>query len=456
MSQAIQTDLNKSHPVSLEAERSVLGGLILDNATWDKIVDLVNDQDFYDRRHQLIFKHIQKLAQSATPYDVVTLADSIQNDRMIDQVGGLAYIAEIVNQTPTAANIVTYSEIVQERARLRRLLGVIGNITEKIYLPDGHKSDQILDYAEQQILSISQNTANVKGGPVYVNDILVSVIDRLDLIMEHEGGITGASSGFKDLDEKLSGLHGSNLLIVAGRPSMGKTTFAMNIAENVARTASKPVVVFSLEMPSEDLVLRMLSSLSRVDQTLLRAGNLNDEHWASITAAMKIITEEMKLYIDDSPALTPLEVRNRSRRLFREHDGLSLVIVDYLQLMRSPGYENNRTQEVSEISRSLKALSKELDVPVIALSQLNRGVDDRADKRPMMSDLRESGAIEQDADVIMFVYRDEVYHRDKEDNKGMAEIIIGKQRNGPIGVVNVTFQGRFCRFDSYIEPMTAY
>jgi replicative DNA helicase len=267
--------------------------------------------------------------------------------------------------------------------------------------------------------------------------------------MEVENGITGIPTGFADLDAQTSGLHPASLMIVAGRPSMGKTTFAMNIAENVARGADKPVLVFSLEMPAEDLVVRMISSLGKIDQTRMRNGHLNDEHWGKITQSMKVITQEMNMYIDDAAGLTPAEVRSRARRLYRSHEGLSLVVVDYLQLMSVPGYEHNRVQEVSEISKALKSLAKELHVPVMALSQLNRSVDDRADKRPMMSDLRESGAIEQDADLIMFVYRDEVYNKDKPENQGVGEIIIGKQRNGPVGNINVTFAGQFCKFADY-------
>ena len=444
-----QLETLKRPPSSVDAERSVLGGLILDNDSWEKVEDQLTVGDFYQGEHRVIYKEIEKLVQESTPFDVITLSDALANSKKIDQAGGLAYIGELVANTPTAANISAYAKIVTEKSRMRTLLNTAVDIANLVYDQDGRKSDEVIDEAERKIFQIAEKSQNIQDGPEAVTDVLSSVIDRLDILMDTKDGITGVSSGFTDLDKMTSGLHPSNLVIVAGRPSMGKTAFAMNLAENVARGAEKPVLVFSLEMPSEDLVVRMISSLGRIDQTRMRNGQLDDEHWTKITASMQIITQEMNLYIDDSAALSPAEIRSRARRLAKEHGGLSMIVVDYLQLMSIPGYESNRTQEVSEISRSLKALAKELEVPVVALSQLNRGVDDRSDKRPMMSDLRESGAIEQDADVIMFVYRDEVYHKDKQENKGIGEIIIGKQRNGPIGNVTVTFTGRYCRFADY-------
>lgn len=444
-----QVESIKRPPNSIEAERSVLGGLLLDNDSFEKIEEIISGHDFYKSEHQVIFKQIARMIENDEPIDVITLSDSLADDNKIDQAGGLHYLAEIVKNTPTAANIRSYAQIVKERSKLRRVLNTAVEIADSIYDPQGKNSVQIIDDAERKILSIAESSAIEETGPESVRDVLPNVVDKLDMLMDLKGGISGTPTGFADLDEQLSGLHPSNLLIVAGRPSMGKTSFAMNIAENVARTAKNAVLVFSMEMSSEDLVVRMISSLGRVDQTLLRSGRLEDEHWAKITASMQMINNDMQMYIDDTPALTPAELRSRARRVYKENDGLSLIVVDYLQLMQVPGYANNRTQEVAEISRSLKALSKELSVPVMALSQLNRGVDDRADKRPMMSDLRESGAIEQDADVIMFVYRDEVYHKDKPENKGMGEIIVGKQRNGPVGAVNVTFTGKFCRFADY-------
>ncbi|MFZ9034999.1 MAG: replicative DNA helicase [Francisellaceae bacterium] len=436
----------KRPPSSMEAERSVLGGLILDNESWERIEDILLEQDFYYGQHRVIFSHIKQLISDEVPFDIITLSDSLTKSKRLDQAGGLSYLVEIANNTPTAANIKAYAEIVKERAKLRTLLNAATDIADMVYAPQGRKAYEIVDSAEQKILAIAESETQKAEGPKSVVSIIPNVIDRIDAMMESHDGITGTSTGFSDLDELTSGLHPASLVIVAGRPSMGKTTFAMNLAENVARGAKKPTLVFSLEMPSEDIVLRMISSLGRVEQNALRNGRLEDEHWAKITAAMEMLSNDFNMHIDDSAALTPSEMRSRARRVYKEHGGLSLVVVDYLQLMKIPGYENNRTQEVSEISRSLKSLAKELNVPVVALSQLNRGVDDRSDKRPMMSDLRESGAIEQDADVIMFVYRDEVYHKDKEDNKGLGEIIIGKQRNGPIGTVRVHFEGRFCRF----------
>ncbi|MFT6836442.1 MAG: replicative DNA helicase, partial [Francisellaceae bacterium] len=402
-----QVEAIKRPPNSLEAEKSVLGGLLLDNDSFEKIEEILEAKDFYKSEHQVIFKQIARMVEDNQPIDVITLSDALADDGKIDQAGGLHYLIEITKNTPTAANIKSYSKIVKERSKLRHVLNAAVEIADSVYDQQGRNSIQIIDEAEQRIMSIAEDSVSEQSGPELVRDVLPNVVNKLDLLMDVKGGITGLSTGFSDLDEQLSGLHPSNLLIVAGRPSMGKTSFAMNIAENVARTATKPVLVFSMEMSSEDLIVRMISSLGKVDQTLLRNGRLDDEHWAKITASMQVLNSNMKMYIDDSPALTPAELRSRARRVAKDNDGLSMIMVDYLQLMNVPGYINNRTQEVSEISRSLKALSKELNVPVIALSQLNRGVDDRADKRPMMSDLRESGAIEQDADVIMFVYRDE-------------------------------------------------
>lgn len=450
MNQAITVEQElaniKRPPSSIEAERSVLGGLILDNEAWPQIEEILTAEDFYLSQHRVIFQQMQKLIQQAIPFDIITLSDALNNEKLIDQAGGLHYLAEIAKNTPTAMNVAAYANIVKERSKFRILLNTATDIADMVYAPEGRKIDDILDLAEQKILSIAESSAKQGAGPKSLVEIVPDVIHRIDAMMESSDGITGTSTGFSDLDQITSGLHPANLVIVAGRPSMGKTTFAMNLAENVARGAEKPVLVFSLEMPAEDIVLRMISSLGRVEQNALRNGQLEDEHWVKITAAIELLSKDVNMHIDDSSLITPTELRSRARKLFKEHNGLSMIVLDYLQLMKVPSYENNRTQEVSEISRALKSLAKELNVPVVAISQLNRGVDDRADKRPMMSDLRESGAIEQDADVIMFVYRDEVYHKDKEDNKGLGEIIIAKQRNGPIGHVKVHFEGRFCRF----------
>ena len=434
-------------PHSLEAEQSVLGGLMLDNSSWDNVSVLITEDDFYLPEHRLIFKTISKLANQNKPLDVVTVSDVLDLDKQLDKAGGLAGLSELVRNTPSAANITAYASIVRERSILRKLLMVSTEVTDKIYFPEGLKCTEILDLAEQKIFAIAERGSR-ELGPVSVKAIVPDVVDQLDQLMQAKNGITGTASGYTDLDRLTSGLQRSDMVIVAGRPSMGKTTFAMNIAENVAMSADKPVLVFSLEMPKDALMMRMLSSLSRVDQTSMRSGKLQDHDWSKIFSSMSLITEQMNLYIDDTPALSPSEMRSRARRLAREHGGLSLIVVDYLQLMQIPGTNENRTNEVSEISRGLKALAKELSIPIIALSQLSRKNEERTDKRPLMSDLRESGAIEQDADLIMFVYRDEVYNPDTEE-KGTAEIIIGKHRNGPTGMVRLTFRGQYCRFEDY-------
>ncbi len=443
-------DQLKIPPHSMESEQCVLGGLMLENEVWDRVSDKLTEEDFYRREHRIIFKMIWRLAEHSTPFDVVTLSAALEKEQMLDDVGGLAYLSELARNTPSVANISAYAEIVRERSILRRLLSVATDIADKVYRPEGLTSAEVLDHAEQTVFAIAEHGADKKGsGPASVKSIMPKVVEQLDELMQSEGGITGKPTSYKDLDKMTSGLQNADLIIVAGRPSMGKTTFAMNMAENVAMDAKKPVLLFSMEMPKESLMMRMLSSFSRVDQSTLRSGQLNDHDWSKVFSSMSVVSERMNLYIDDTPALSPSEMRSRARRLAREHDGLSLIVVDYLQLMQVPGSSSdNRVNEVSEISRNLKALAKELNVPLIALSQLSRKCEDRTDKRPMMADLRDSGAIEQDADIIMFVYRDEVYHPESAE-KGSAEIIIGKQRNGPIGSVRLTFQGQYCRFDDY-------
>ena len=437
----------RTPPSATEAEQSIIGALMLDNEAWDKVCSKVSHKDFYRKPHRVIFKLIQKLAEKSTPFDVITLCDALENENLLEEIGGLAYLTQLARNTSSVANIGAYADIVREKSILRQLLSASNEVNEKIFNPEGATSSEILDEAERKVFAIAE-TGSRGSAPVSVQDIVPSVVDRIDELIKSEGGITGTSTNYKDLDNMTSGLQKSDMLIVAGRPSMGKTTFAMNIAENVAMEADKPVLVFSLEMPKEAILLRMLSSLGRVSQSDVRSGKLDDQNWSSIFSTMSLITEQMKMHIDDTPALSPGEMRSRARRLAREHGGLSLIVIDYLQLMQIPGGGENRVNEVAEISRNIKALAKELSVPIIALSQLSRKSEDRHDKRPMMSDLRESGAIEQDADVIMFVYRDEVYHPESE-YKGTAEIIIGKQRNGPIGMVRLTFAGQFCRFDDY-------
>ena len=448
MSEDRQVKNLKMPPHSLEAEQSVLGGLILDNDAWEKISEKIVSEDFYRNEHRLIFRALHYLAENSRPMDVVTLFEFLEQEGEADEIGGLAYIADLAKNTPSASNIGAYADIVRERAVLRSLIGVANEIADAAYEPKGRKPDELLDLAESKVFKIAEERESKGTGPEPVSVILPKALDRLEEIQESKGGITGLATGFKDFDQMTSGLQPADLVIVAGRPSMGKTTVAMNMAEYAAIHGDKPVVIFSMEMPSQSLLMRSFASIGGIDATKLRTGALDDRDWDNLSVASNIIKNNCKLFIDDSAGLSPTEVRTRARRLTREHGQLSLILIDYLQLMRVPGMSENRTQEVSEISRSLKALAKELNCPVVALSQLNRSLEQRADRRPVMSDLRESGAIEQDADLICFIYRDEVYNPETE-HKGLAEIIIGKQRNGPIGTVNVTFQGHFNRFVNY-------
>ncbi|EPM3465854.1 replicative DNA helicase [Providencia stuartii] len=442
----------KLPPHSIEAEQSVLGGLMLDNDRWDTVSERVTHADFYSHPHRTIFAQMQTLLEQGKPIDLITLSESLEQEGKLDDVGGFAYLAELSKNTPSAANINAYADIVRERAVVRDMIKVANDIADAGYDPQGRSSEDLLDFAETKVFQIAESRANKDEGPKDIEAILAETIEKIEkLYQQPHDGVTGVSTGYQDLDKKTAGLQGSDLIIVAARPSMGKTTFAMNLCENTAMTEEKPVLIFSLEMPGSQIMMRMLASLSRVDQTRIRTGQLDDEDWARISSTMGILSEKRNMYIDDSSGLTPTEVRSRARRIYREHGGLSLIMIDYLQLMRVPALSDNRTLEIAEISRSLKALAKELNVPVVALSQLNRSLEQRADKRPVNSDLRESGSIEQDADLIMFIYRDEVYH-DNSDLKGVAEIIIGKQRNGPIGTVRLTFNGQWSRFDNYAGP----
>ncbi|KXI21604.1 replicative DNA helicase [Photobacterium sanguinicancri] len=447
-----QVDAIKMPPHSLEAEQSVLGGLLLDNEKWDSVAEKILASDFYSRPHRIIFESVSALLEGGKPLDLITLSEQLEQADKLEDVGGFAYLAELAKNTPSAANIAAYTDIVRERAMIRGMIGVANEIADAGYDPQGRTSEDLLDMAESKVFAIAEQRTSENEGPQNVDTILEKTLERIELLYQSpQDGVTGVTTGFTDLNKKTAGLQGSDLIIVAARPSMGKTTFAMNLCENAAMDQDKPVLIFSLEMPAEQIMMRMLASLSRVDQTKIRTGQLDDEDWARISSTMGILMEKKNMYIDDSSGLTPTDVRSRARRIARDHGGLSMIMVDYLQLMRVPGMQDNRTLEISEISRSLKALAKELNVPVVALSQLNRSLEQRADKRPINSDLRESGAIEQDADLIMFIYRDEVYHEESA-LKGIAEIIIGKQRNGPIGSVRLTFQGQFSRFDNYAGP----
>ncbi|MGD8910989.1 MAG: replicative DNA helicase [Chromatiales bacterium] len=444
-----ETQAIKVPPHSIQGEQSVLGGLMLDNNAWEKVADLVLEGDFYRKEHRLIFAAICSQADEGQPFDVVTLAEHLERAGELENLGGLPYLVRLVEETPSAANIKSYASIVREYSVMRQLISVSSDIAESAYQPRGRKCAELLDEAERKVFQIAEQTTRGGGGFASIKSLLTKAVDRIETLFQQDEPITGVSTGFTDFDMMTSGLQHGDLIIVAGRPSMGKTTFAMNIAENVAIQGGKAVAVFSMEMPGDALAMRMMSSLGRIDQLRVRTGKLEDDEWPRLSSAVSMLAET-RLYIDDTPALSPTEVRARARRLKREHDDLGLIVLDYLQLMQAPGEGDNRTAEISAISRSLKALAKELDVPVIALSQLNRSLEQRTNKRPIMSDLRESGAIEQDADLIVFIYRDEVYNEDS-PNKGIAEIIIGKQRNGPIGTTRMTFLGKYTKFENYID-----
>ncbi|HEX2493611.1 MAG TPA: replicative DNA helicase [Steroidobacter sp.] len=439
-------------PHSIEAEQAVLGALMLDNRTFDAIADRLVANDFYRRDHQLIFETIAELAGRGEPSDAVTLSEWLQRKGLSGETGGLVYLAGLVRDTPSAANVRAYADAVRERSTLRQLISVGGEIAAGAYNPEGREASEIVDEAERRVFEIAESRNKSGSGFVPLRDELGAVIDRLDMLNQSSGALTGVSTGFTKLDEMTAGLQKGDLIVIAGRPSMGKTTFALNIAENAAFGGKAKVGVFSMEMSREQLAFRMISSLGRVDQGHLRTGMFGDEEWSRINTAINMM-KSAHIFIDDTGALTPTEVRARARRLKREH-GLDLIVLDYLQLMQVAGNKENRATEISEISRSLKALAKELAVPVIALSQLNRSVEQRTDKKPVMSDLRESGAIEQDADLIMMIYREEVYDPNT-TRKGVADIIIAKQRNGPIGDVQLTFLGKYTKFENY-TPETAY
>jgi replicative DNA helicase len=447
-----QTDYLKVPPHSVEAEQAVIGGLLLDNRAWEDIGDRVSESDFYRGDHRLIFNAIRSLEEKSQPFDAVTLSEWLEKNSQLEDVGGMAYIGRLAKETPTAANIVAYADIVRERSVLRQLIAVGTDIAGSGFNTEGRGSRELVEMAEKRIYEIAEEDMRGRGGFRDIKELLTKTVEEIDYLFQAEGNITGVPTGFDKFDDSTTGLHAGELIIIAGRPSMGKTTFAMNIAENAAIGHKTPVAVFSMEMPGEQLAMRMISSLGRIDQHHVRTGQLTDEDWPRITSAVHMLSEA-KLFIDDTPALSPGEVRARARRIKRQH-GLGLVVLDYLQLMQVPGGGENRATEISEISRGLKAMAKELNVPVIALSQLNRSLEQRNDKRPIMSDLRESGAIEQDADLIVFIYRDEVYNEDSPD-KGMAEIIIAKQRNGPIGKSVLTFLGKYTKFENYIPEMYA-
>ncbi len=440
-----QLEAIKMAPHSIEAEQSVLGGLMLDNEAWDVISDGVSATDFYRREHRLIYEAMENLAEKSHPFDVVTLAESLKTHNELDNAGGEVYLFELSNNTPSVANVKAYAEIVRERSVLRQLIAVANEIADSSYHTKGRTPVELLDEAEQKVFAIAEQGTQ-RNGPKAIKYLASEAVQKIDALFKSGESITGMPTGYDRLDSMTSGLQPADLVIIAGRPSMGKTVLGMNIAENVALKSKKPVLVFSMEMPGDSIAMRMISSLARIEQNKIRTGKLTDQDWPRIGSAVGLISES-PMFIDDSPGLSPGEVRARARRLAREQGQLGLIVIDYLQLMSLGGSSENRATEVSEISRSLKALAKELNVPVVALSQLNRSLEQRADRRPMMSDLRESGAIEQDADLICFIYRDEVYNPDTRD-KGIAEIIIAKQRNGPIGTTKLTFLGKYTRFEN--------
>lgn len=432
-------------PHSREAEQAVLGGLMINNDSWDAVAEVVSSDDFYRQEHGTIFRVLVQLGEDSQPQDLVTVSEALENLGQLEAIGGSGYLAELSMNTPSAANILAYAGIVRERSVLRQLIQISDRVAGKAYRPQGASSDEILDEAEKEIFSIAEQQ-NKGTGPRDIKSLLKGAVERIDEMHKDKRDVTGVTTGFTDLDKQTSGLQPADLVIVAGRPSMGKTTFAMNLCEAIAIKEDKPVLIFSMEMPGESLVMRMLSSLGRINQQSLRTGNIDASEWPRILSSSRMLSQK-RIYIDDTPALSPLEMRARARRVAREAGGsIGAIMVDYLQLMQSPGSEN-RVNEISDISRSLKALAKELGCPVIALSQLNRSLEQRPNKRPVMSDLRESGAIEQDADLIIFLYRDEVYNADTME-KNIAEVIIGKQRNGPIGTTKLAFHGQFTRFDN--------
>ncbi|RZT09214.1 replicative DNA helicase [Duganella sp. CF402] len=451
-----QVDSLRVPPHSIEAEQSVIGGLLRDNSAFDRIADMMQPEDFYRYDHRIIFEQIVRMINGSKPADVITVFENLTQLGKADDVGGLAYLNAMAQNTPSAANIRRYAEIVRDRSVLRQLITVADDISGQAFSPQGKETKEILDEAESRIFAIAEQGARGAAGWLAVQPLLTQVVERIDELYsrENQSEITGVPTGFIDLDRMTSGLQGGDLVIVAGRPSMGKTAFSVNIGENVAIEAGLPVAIFSMEMGGAQLAMRMLGSVGQLDQHRLRTGRLNDEDWPRLTHAIQKMNDA-QVFIDETPALNPIEMRARARRLARQCGKLGLIIVDYLQLMQGSKAGDNRASEISEISRSLKGLAKELGCPVIALSQLNRSLEQRPNKRPVMSDLRESGAIEQDADVIIFLYRDEVYNADSPD-KGTAEIIIGKQRNGPIGAVRLTWIGQYTKFGNYSGSLGIY
>jgi replicative DNA helicase len=442
----------KLPPHSLEAEQSVLGGLMLDNDAADRIGDVLGADDFYSDGHRIVYRHVTQLIAEGKPADVVTVSEALASTQKLDYVGGLAYLGALAQNVPTAANIRHYANIVRERSILRQLAATATDIAESAFNPLGRSAKMVLDEAEAKVLHIAEQGSRGSRNFQEIGKLLATVVERIETLYNRDdpSDVTGVPTGFTDLDRMTSGLQPGDLIVVAGRPSMGKTAMSLNIGENVALNTGMPVAVFSMEMGATQLAMRLIGSVGKLDQHKLRTGRLGPEDWDKLSTALGRLNEA-PILIDETPALNAIEVRSRARRLMKQYGKLGLVIVDYLQLMQATTQGENRATEISEISRSMKSLAKELNVPVIACSQLNRSLEQRPNKRPVMSDLRESGAIEQDADVIVFIYRDEVYNAESPD-KGTAEIIIGKQRNGPIGTIRLTFLGEYTRFENAAHP----
>ncbi|MEC8460753.1 MAG: replicative DNA helicase [Pseudomonadota bacterium] len=440
----------KVNPFSLEAEKGVLGLLLLQQKLWEEIEGHLVSSDFYDKKHAMIYNSMVALVKRDMAIDMLTVADYLTSMDQINQVGGQTYVYQLAEHAPYSVNIKEYVAIIRDHALKRQLLDATTGIIQSIHQPDGRQAQELVEQAESKVFSINQDRA-AQDSIESIDIILARTTEKIDKLFNTNEPMSGIPTGYQDLDKLTSGLHPGDMFVIAARPSMGKTMFSANICEYVALSTKEPVLFFSLEMPSDAIVLRMLSSLGRIKQERLRTGKLQDDDWPRMTSAIGMLSET-KVFIDDTPGISPQQMRAKVRRLVREHGSLKLIVVDYLQLMRVPEFRDNRVQEISEISRSLKMIAKEFNCTVIALSQLNRSLESRQDRRPMMSDLRESGAIEQDADVIAFVYRDEVYNPDSPD-KGSAEIIIGKHRNGPIGTIKLTFVGEFMRFDNYADEM---
>ncbi|WP_026879680.1 replicative DNA helicase [Ignatzschineria larvae DSM 13226] len=444
--QSYDSDLSqiKTPPHSIEAEQAVLGGLLIDRDAWDRIDGILGPGDFYSKNHRIIFETIQSLYHENQSVDILTVSDDLKQRELLEEIGGIPYLATLAQDMPSVSNIKAYANIVYDRSVIRQLIGVGTEIADSGFNPQGRTSNELIQFAEQAVFAIAEQGTKQNAGLIDIREVLKSTIARIDELAQSKGGVTGAPTGWDQFDQMTSGLQSGDMIIVAGRPSMGKTTLAMNMVERVAMYTNKPVAIFSLEMPAEQLVMRMFASIGGIEQGKIRTGELNDLEAKKLSDATQTLART-KIFIDDTSGLSPSEVRSRARRLQRDHGQLGLIMVDYLQLMSVPGMSDQRVAEVSEISRSLKLMARELNVPVIVLSQLNRSLEQRQNKRPVMSDLRDSGAIEQDADLICFIYRDEVYN-DESPEKGVAEVIIAKQRNGPIGTVKLSFQGKFSRF----------